>query len=90
MALPPLSSIEAAHNRVGYEAAALLAGMLKGQAAPRKPLLIAPREIIARPSTDMLAVGDPVIATALRLIRAIIRPYVEPGQGLLRLTRGGF
>ena len=69
VALPPLSSIEAAHSRVGYEAAALLAGMLKGQAAPKKPLLIEPRGIIARPSTDMLAVGDPVMASALRLIR---------------------
>jgi LacI family transcriptional regulator len=67
--LPPLSSIEAAHTRVGYQAAAVLDGLLRGLAAPRKPLLIEPREIIARPSTDMLAVGDPVIAAALRLIR---------------------
>lgn len=69
VSLPPLSSVEAAHTRVGYQAAAVLDGLLRGLAAPRKPLLIEPRQIIARPSTDMLAVGDPVIAAALRLIR---------------------
>jgi LacI family transcriptional regulator len=69
VSLPPLSSIEAAHTRVGYQAAAVLDSLLRGATPPRKPLLIEPREIIARPSTDMLAVGDPVIAAALRLIR---------------------
>ena len=67
--LPPLSSIEAAHSSVGYQAAALLDGLLRGLAAPRRPLLVEPREIIARPSTDVLAVADPIVATALRLIR---------------------
>jgi LacI family transcriptional regulator len=67
--LPPLSSIEAAHTSVGYQAAALLDGLLRGLAAPRKPLLVEPREIIARPSTDVLAVADPIVAAALRLIR---------------------
>ena len=67
--LPPLSSIEAGHTSVGYQAAALLDSLLQGQASPRKPLLVEPRGVIARPSTEVLAVGDPVVATALRLIR---------------------
>ena len=67
--LPPLSSIEAAHTSVGYQAAALLDGLIRGLAAPRRPLLVEPREIIARPSTDLLAVADPIVAAALRLIR---------------------
>jgi LacI family transcriptional regulator len=67
--LPPLSSIEAGHTSVGYQAATLLDSLLQGQALPKKPQLVEPREIIARPSTDVLAVGDPMVAAALRLIR---------------------
>jgi LacI family transcriptional regulator len=66
---PPLSSILASHARVGYEAAALLDDLLCGVAAPRQPILIAPQQVIARRSTDTLAIDDPSIAAALRLIR---------------------
>jgi LacI family transcriptional regulator len=67
--LPPLSSIEASHLSVGYQAAALLDGLLRGRAAPRKPILVGPQQTIARSSTDVLAVADPGIGAALRLIR---------------------
>jgi LacI family transcriptional regulator len=67
--LPPLSSIEAAHTSVGYQAAALLESLLRGLTPPNRPKLVEPQGIIARPSTDMLAVTDPTIAAALRLIR---------------------
>ncbi len=66
---PPLSSIVASHARVGYEAAALLDGLLGGVPTPAKPILISPQLVIARQSTDMLAIDDPSIAAALRLIR---------------------
>jgi len=67
--LPPLSSIEAAHTSVGYRAASALDDLIRGAVPSRKTLLIEPRKIIARPSTDVLAVPDPSIAAALRLIR---------------------
>jgi LacI family transcriptional regulator len=66
---PPLSSILASHARVGYEAAALLDDLLCGAPAPDRPVLIAPQQVIARRSTDTLAIDDPSIAAALRLIR---------------------
>jgi LacI family transcriptional regulator len=66
---PPLSSVEASHISVGYEAAALLDRLLRGIVPPRKPLLITPEQVITRLSTQMLAVSDPAIASALQMIR---------------------
>ena len=66
---PPLSSIDANHQAVGYEAAGLLAGLLKGSRAPKHPVLVKPRQIVSRLSTNMLAVDDSAIASALRFIR---------------------
>lgn len=66
---PPLSSIDANHVGVGYAAAELLDGLLRGRAAPDNPLKIVPRQVIARLSTDVLTIADPDVAIALRLIR---------------------
>jgi LacI family transcriptional regulator len=65
---PPLSSIEAGHEKVGYNAAGLLDGILNGVAAP-KLLLVQPEQVVARTSTDRIAISDGVVAAALRLIR---------------------
>jgi LacI family transcriptional regulator len=67
--LPPLSSIEPGHLNVGYQAAALLDAMLRGASPPRKALQLAPLETVTRLSSDALAVSDPRIGMALRLIR---------------------
>ena len=67
--LPPLSSVEPGHLNVGYQAAALLDSMLRGASALRKPLQLQPLETVTRQSSDTLAVADPRIGMALRLIR---------------------
>jgi LacI family transcriptional regulator len=67
--LPPLSSIEVGHKSVGYQAAALLNSLFRGCSPPKKPVLVQPQQVIVRLSTDVLAVTDPTIASALRLIR---------------------
>jgi LacI family transcriptional regulator len=87
--LPPLSSVEPGHASVGYEAAALLDSLLKGVAAPKKPVLLQPNETVTRLSTDVLSVADPAISAALRLIReqAHLRVPVDSiarGVGLSR------
>jgi len=66
---PALSSIQANHTRVGYQAAAVLADLMQGSPAPKKAVLVEPQQTIARLSTDMLAIDDPYITAALRLIR---------------------
>ena len=66
---PPLSSITLNPRRAGWEAAALLSLMMRGENVATEPRLIPPVGIETRQSTDILAVGDAKIAAALRYIR---------------------
>ncbi|HTU93920.1 MAG TPA: DNA-binding transcriptional regulator [Gemmataceae bacterium] len=67
---PPLSSVDLNCTRIGFEAASLLARLLRGRAAPRRTILLEPRGIVARRSTDVLAIEDAEVVAAIRLIRA--------------------
>ncbi len=69
MCLPPLSSIDNNAPGIGYQAAALLDRMMRGAKPPRRPILVQPRKLVARRSTDVLAVADPDVAAALRFLR---------------------
>ncbi len=69
MSNPTLSSIDYDAPRIGYQAAACLDRLMRGGKAPRRPIRLEPRGLVARRSTDMLAVGDPTVAAALQLIR---------------------
>ena len=68
LADPPLSSIDQDLDRIGYEAASLLDRLMAG--GPARPLtLVEPLGVVARLSTDVVAIDDPDVAEALRLIR---------------------
>jgi LacI family transcriptional regulator len=66
---PPLSSIDLNCERIGFEAAALLDRLLAGRRAKARTLLVEPRGIVTRQSTDVLAIDDAETAEAVRLIR---------------------
>lgn len=66
---PPLSSVDPRFRQLGYEGARLLDALLAGQAPPEKPILIEPRGVVARQSSDILAIEDENLAESLRLIR---------------------
>ena len=65
---PSLTSIDAGYDRVGYEAAALLDRLMKGEPAPKAPIWIEPTELVVRRSTDVYVVDNPLVAAALRFI----------------------
>ena len=67
---PPLSSIRQNPERAGYEGAVLLDRLLEGEAPPTEPIFIEPLGVVARQSTDVVAVGDADLAAALHFIRA--------------------
>jgi LacI family transcriptional regulator len=70
MCTPPLSSIDVNPSHIGYEAAALLTKLMRGAASPKEPVLLGPpRGIVPRQSTDVLAIDDRDVATALRYVR---------------------
>jgi LacI family transcriptional regulator len=66
---PPLTSISANHEEVGYQGAALLDQLMTGQRPPKQSILLSPGGIIVRGSTAGSAIEDSVVSTALRLIR---------------------
>ena len=66
---PPLSSVEQGTFQMGYEAAALLDRMMSRKKSRQLQYLIPPLGLVARQSTDVLAVDDADIAAALRFIR---------------------
>ncbi|MCA9266547.1 MAG: DNA-binding transcriptional regulator, partial [Planctomycetales bacterium] len=66
---PPLSSIAQSSFRIGYEAARMLDTIMSGGAPAERLLLIPPSTIVARQSTDVLAIEDQDVAHALLYIR---------------------
>ena len=69
MSRPPLSSVALPTERIGYEAARMLDRMMRGGSVPRMRTEIAPLGVVARQSSDVVAVGDPRLSAALRHVR---------------------
>jgi LacI family transcriptional regulator len=69
LARPSLSSIAIPAERIGFEAAALLDGLLARAPVPQQPVLFPPLGVVSRQSSDILAVSDPAVAAAVRFIR---------------------
>lgn len=69
LARPSLSSVMVPAERVGYEAAALLDRLMGGKRSPRRPRLIPPPGVVTRQSTDVVAIEDTDVVSALRFIR---------------------
>jgi len=65
---PSLSSVDVGFERVGYEAAALLERLMAGGRRPAAPVLVPPKELVSRRSTDLWLVDDEAVASALRFI----------------------
>jgi LacI family transcriptional regulator len=66
---PPLTSVNADHFRVGYEAAAVLARLMRGNTLSDRVVYLPPAGIVTRRSTDVLAIDDAEVAALVRYIR---------------------
>jgi LacI family transcriptional regulator len=66
---PPLSSVVPNAQRIGYQAAETLDALMAGEPPVAQEILVEPLGITTRQSTDILAIDDPAIAAAVRLIR---------------------
>ncbi|HCO25266.1 MAG: XylR family transcriptional regulator [Gimesia sp.] len=66
---PTLTSIALQAKEIGYQSAALLDQLMRGNPPAQYPLPVPLRILIPRRSTNMIAVEDPAIASALELIR---------------------
>lgn len=73
---PPLSSIALNAETAGYRAAALLDEMMHGRVRKRQQIIVETVGVATRRSTDIVAVEDEDIASALQFIRR------EQGRGI--------
>ena len=69
LCVPPLSSVIPDTFRAGYEAAQLLDRMMSGEAVHAASILVPPLGIALRQSSDVYAIDDEDVVTALRYIR---------------------
>ncbi len=69
LADPPLSSLAPDPVRIGRLAAELLDQLMAGQPVPPGPRLVPPEPVIIRDSSNFIAVSDPLVDQATRLIR---------------------
>lgn len=88
---PPLSSIDLAAETIGYEAAALLERMMGRSSAPPPAILVPPRGVVRRFSTDVLATEDEAVARAVGFIRNHARDNIRVSDVLaeVKLSRSG-
>ena len=83
LALVPLSSVNCDYEKQGYEAAALLDRLMDGEPAPKEPIVIPPKGVTIRRSTDAVAMKDLDSALFLRYLRD---HYLE-AQNLEKIAR---
>lgn len=65
---PTISSVARNGREIGYHAARLLEHLMSGRRPPKNDVLIPPAGIVARESTDMVAIDDPDLSSAVRFI----------------------
>jgi LacI family transcriptional regulator len=63
-----ISGVDTNLEEQGYQGAALLDRMMKGEEMPKEPLLISPARIIIRKSSDIFAVAHTGVSRALNFI----------------------
>ena len=78
----PLSSVLHDHEEVGYRGAELLEKLMAGRKPPSKPVLIPPKRVVQRQSTDITATDDPVLRRALDYIAS----HIDTSFGLSQVA----
>jgi len=82
---PSLSSVDAGHEAVGYEAAKLLEGLMRSRSSARVVRRVRPQGVVIRKSTDLLATVDAQVAEALHIIRVHACEGLMAGDVISRL-----
>jgi LacI family transcriptional regulator len=93
---PPLSSVMIPWQELGRHAAILVARALEGHTIAGERVAVAPTSVVARRSSDVIAIGDELVAEAVRFIRenserrltvTMVARAVGGGGGRQRLER---
>ena len=68
-ASPALTSVKFDGETVGYKAAGLLDRLMQGETLAEEPVLVPPKGIEVRASSDEYVIEDPIVLRAVKLIR---------------------
>jgi LacI family transcriptional regulator len=82
---PPLASIDAATDLMGWHGADLLDAIMAGRPTPPGARLVPPRGVAMRRSAEFTAVDDVLVAEALAVIQADACRGIEAGDLAVRL-----
>ncbi len=66
--LTPISTVDQNFQTLGYRGAELLDQLMHGKAPPSQPVRIPPKGLIARKSSDLLAITHPGVSRSLRFL----------------------
>ncbi len=80
---PTLSSVSRSAWKIGYEAARMLHHLMDGQSPPALDVRIPPDGVVARRSTDTIAVDDPHVRAAVHFMR----DHLHESFGLERVLK---
>lgn len=86
LAFPPLSSINMATERIGFEAAAMLERLMAGERPRTDRVLVPPTGVVTRQSSDLLAINDADVAEAVRFVRGHLGGAIGVGDVLKVVT----
>jgi len=67
---PALSGILTPAQQVGYQAASILHQQIQGDTVSRAPILLPPKTVVERLSTEVMAVDDPQVQQAIQYLQA--------------------
>jgi LacI family transcriptional regulator len=87
----PITSIDLDEEEMARQAAVLLDRLMRGGRPPRQPVVIAPRGVVVRQSTDYLALTDPALRKAVdhilgNLHRSLSLDQIAAAAGVSRRT----
>lgn len=82
---PYLSSVALDSIQIGHRAGALLADLIAGKPAPKSPILIPPKGVVARETTGV-GVADEDVARAVAMLRANLRETLSTATVARRLN----
>ena len=72
----PLSSIDDNLEEIGYQASALLDRLMRGEKPPATPILVPPLYVVTRQSTDSMAISNPDVLAAMRIVEKGFRQHI--------------
>ncbi len=73
---PPLTSIALNVEAAGFEAAGLMDQLMSGKKASRKQIMVTPTHVVQRQSSEILAVDDAEVVSAINYIRNYARKKI--------------